>query len=55
MLVGGEGDKQAKRPWCVCQKAPSVTVTWGWARYVLVTDLGNNTVISQKQYYASLI
>ncbi|MGY3953824.1 cytochrome b, partial [Aeromonas salmonicida] len=25
-----------------CQKAPSVTVTWGWGNHDLLADLGNN-------------
>ncbi|WP_343889658.1 ZIP family metal transporter, partial [Aeromonas salmonicida] len=27
-----------------CQKAPSVTVTWGWGNHDLLADLGNNAV-----------
>ncbi|MGY3952707.1 hypothetical protein ACW5WG_15190, partial [Aeromonas salmonicida] len=28
--------------WSACQKAPSVTVTWGWGNHDLLADLGNN-------------
>ncbi|WP_343889569.1 hypothetical protein, partial [Aeromonas salmonicida] len=27
------------------QKAPSVTVTWGWGNHDLLADLGNNALI----------
>ncbi|MGY3953750.1 hypothetical protein ACW5WG_21025, partial [Aeromonas salmonicida] len=30
--------------WSACQKAPSVTVTWGWGNHDLLADLGNNAV-----------
>ncbi|WP_217997169.1 hypothetical protein, partial [Aeromonas salmonicida] len=40
-----ERDKQTEHPWSACQKAPSVTVTWGWGNHDLLADLGNNAVI----------
>ncbi|HGY1044870.1 TPA: hypothetical protein ACNUWH_003814, partial [Aeromonas salmonicida subsp. salmonicida] len=39
-----ERDKQTEHPWSACQKAPSVTVTWGWGNHDLLADLGNNAV-----------
>ncbi|MDM5070195.1 hypothetical protein OB952_23100, partial [Aeromonas salmonicida] len=34
--------KQTEYPWSACQKAPSVTVTWGWGSCGLMVDLGNS-------------
>ncbi|MEI4955951.1 hypothetical protein U1620_17930, partial [Aeromonas caviae] len=34
-------------PWSACQKAPSVTVTWGWGSCGLMVDLGNSADIKQ--------
>ncbi|MFM5043708.1 hypothetical protein, partial [Aeromonas caviae] len=36
--------KQTEYPWSACQKAPSVTVTWGWGSCGLMVDLGNSAV-----------
>ncbi|MEI4996192.1 hypothetical protein, partial [Aeromonas caviae] len=33
---------QTEYPWSACQKAPSVTVTWGWGSCGLMVDLGNS-------------
>lgn len=44
-----ECDKQTEHPWSACQKAPSVTVTWGWGSCVLTADLGNNARRRYKQ------
>ncbi|WP_429033484.1 hypothetical protein, partial [Aeromonas media] len=33
-------------PWSACQKAPSVTVTWGWGSCGLIVDLGNSATSS---------
>ncbi|EPC4036726.1 TPA: hypothetical protein ACNUUU_003396, partial [Aeromonas salmonicida subsp. salmonicida] len=41
-----ERDKQTEHPWSACQKAPSVTVTWGWGNHDLLADLGNNAWIN---------
>ncbi|MCO4174558.1 hypothetical protein K8D10_22720, partial [Aeromonas veronii] len=32
-------------PWSAYQKAPSVTVTWGWGSCGLMVDLGNNASV----------
>ncbi|MGY3952297.1 hypothetical protein ACW5WG_12955, partial [Aeromonas salmonicida] len=32
--------------WSACQKAPSVTVTWGWGNHDLLADLGNNATVT---------
>ncbi len=44
-----ERDKQTEHPWSACQKAPSVTVTWGWGNHDLLADLGNNAVCHDKR------
>lgn len=41
-----ERNKQTEHPWSVCQKDPSVAVTWGWGSCVLTADLGNNALIA---------
>ncbi|MEZ6939956.1 hypothetical protein ACB035_15715, partial [Aeromonas sp. S12(2024)] len=35
-------DKQTEQAWSASQKAPSVTVTWGWGSHDFLADLGNN-------------
>ncbi len=37
-------NQQTEPPWSACQKAPSVTVTWGWGSRGLMVDLGNNAI-----------
>jgi len=37
-------NQQTEHPWSACQKAPSVTVTWGWGSCGLMVDLGNNAI-----------
>ncbi|MGY3953748.1 hypothetical protein ACW5WG_21015, partial [Aeromonas salmonicida] len=39
--------------WSACQKAPSVTVTWGWGNHDLLADLGNNA--AKKEFAAFFI
>ncbi|MGY3953819.1 hypothetical protein ACW5WG_21505, partial [Aeromonas salmonicida] len=36
--------------WSACQKAPSVTVTWGWGNHDLLADLGNNASYSSSRF-----
>ncbi|WP_043156534.1 hypothetical protein, partial [Aeromonas sp. HZM] len=40
-------------PWSACQKAPSVTVTWGWGSCGLMVDLGNSAIVIFKSFIAS--
>jgi hypothetical protein len=36
-------NKPTKHSSYTCQKASSVTATWGWGSFVITADFGNNT------------
>ena len=47
-------DKQTEHPWPAGQKAPSVTVTWGWGSDVLRLIWETTSITGRKEAQFSL-